>query len=495
MSDQLSTDPQILEKKDKAQLAAIVTALGGKASGRSTKADLIEEIQRLSAEELEDEVAEDDEEEVQETDAADPDPNNAADPEPQDQANQRNPKGRRGKKMPRSEAGNDPVSNDLEQVSGFLDLRDEGYGFLRVNGFLPSKDDVYVSVKQVRQLELRRGDHLTGKATPAHRNEKNPSFSNIETVNGSRPEDAAKRANFDELTPVSPNQQIRLETDAEDASIVNRVIDLVAPIGKGQRAIVSGPAKSGRTTLVADMAVAVETNYSEMSVLILAIGSRPEEVTYLRSRLNEGEVIASAFDRSVEEHIATAELTLERAKRMAEKGEDVFIVVDSLTDLSKAYIANYIATSRSSAANVELPALEPVRRILGAAAKLDEAGSVTVVSVMKDSVFDTDYPDSMIYSELSAHANCEIVLDSAAGVATADPVVDVSASATSWVEFMMDTEDVEAMAAIRDLVADADVAMADADASSGYDQLLELIESKDTNADVLAHIAKKNSLS
>ncbi len=485
----MSTDPTILEKKDKAQLSAIVAALGGKPSSRDTKASLIAEIQKLSGEELSEDSSDDSEEEVEDSSSeeAPESSNDGVDP-----ANSRHSKGRRGKKIPRSEAGNDPVSDSLAKVSGFLDLRDEGYGFLRVAGFLPSKDDVYVSVKQVRQLELRRGDHLTGEASAPHRNEKNPSFTNIETVNGSRPEDAASRPKFEELTPVSPNQQIVLESDSEGDAVANRIIDLVAPIGKGQRAIVSGPSKSGRTSLIAEMACAVEKNYSEMSVLILAIGVRPEEATYLRSRLSEGEVIASPFDRSIEEHIATAELTLERAKRMAEKGEDVFIIVDSLTDLAKAYMANFISSSRSSAANVELPALEPVRQLLGAAAKLDEAGSVTLVSVLTDSIFGADYPDSMIHSELSRHANSEIVLNESDG--SAEPVIDIASSRTSWVEYMLDEDDVEAIGQLRSLVIEADL-NAESEEQTGYTQLLELIESKGTNAEVLAHIIKKDSLS
>ncbi len=501
MSDQISTDPSILEKKDKAQLSAIVTALGGKPSSKHTKADLVAEIQKLSGEELsadqDDSSDADSSGDSGEETSDDVDGDSASDSQDSsvDPANSRYSKGRRGKKTPRSEAGNDQVSDKLEKVSGFLDLRDEGYGFLRVAGFLPSKDDVYVSVKQVRQLELRRGDHLTGEASTPHRNEKNPSFTNIETVNGSRPEDAASRPKFEELTPVSPNQQIVLESDSDNDALTNRVIDLVAPIGKGQRAVVSGPSKSGRTSLVAEMACAVEKNYSEMSVLILAIGAQPEEVTYLRSRLTEGEVIASAFDRTIEEHIATAELTLERAKRMAEKGEDVFIVLDSLTDLSKAYIANFVNNSRSSAASVELPALEPLRQLLGSAAKLDEAGSVTLVSVMTDSIFGADYPDSLIYSELSRHANCEIVLaepDGASG--STEPVIDIASSRTSWVEYMLDEDDVEAMSKLRDLVAKAD-SEAESEDQTGYAQLIELIDSKGTNAEVLAHGAKKDSLS
>ncbi len=478
MSDDLIADPSGLEKKDKSQLAAIVQALGGQAKAKDTKADLIKEIERLSAQEL-------DEEEDTDEESSEPEEQEVAEQPEEGNARSRR-KGR--SRTSRAEAGNDPVSDDLQNVDGFLDLRDEGYGFLRVNGFLPSKHDVYVSVKQVRSLELRKGDHLAGKATPAHRNEKNPSFASIDVVNGSLPDDAMKRPLFEELTSGYPTQQIRLESD--DNNPFNRVVDLVAPIGKGQRCFLSGPSRSGRTEAVAGIAKAVEQNYSEMSVLILSIDSRPEEVNYLRGELNAGEVIASTFDRPAEEHIATAELTLERSKRMAEKGEDVFIVIDSLTQLAKAYISSFIQSTRSSAANIELPALAPVKALLGGAANLEEAGSVTVVAVVNDSVLDSSYLDAIIYSELRSTANSEIVLTDVMG---GEPVVDITASGTAMEQLMLDESVVVDLLNMRKIVAEADQST-HGNGPLAIEQLTELLAGPKSNSEILTQIVKQGSL-
>jgi len=484
MSDQLIVEPSGLEKKDKAQLQAIVAALGGEANPRQTKAELISEITKLSESELdvtkddatEDHTAEEADEdaapEIEESNKKTSNSNAGRD----DSANNRRSK--KGRGVEREEAGNDPVSKELTSMSGFLDLRDEGYGFLRVDGFLPSKEDVYVSVKQVRQYGLRKGDHLDGKTMPAHRNEKNPCFSQIDTVNGSLSENSLGRPFFDEMVPVFPSEQIVLEQDGE-SKFANRFIDLFAPIAKGQRSFLVGPPRSGRTTIIKDVLRAVESNYSDINVLILSVDARPEEVSDLANTLNEGEIVASAFDRPAEEHTATAELTVERAKRLAETGEDVFIIVDSLTQLAKAYITSYIQNSRSATTAPELPALQPIKKLLGAAVNLEGSGSITILSVVTASEFGGPYLDGMIYDELRNHTNSEINLD---GISTEGPSFDVLSSQTLRSDLILDND--ESIEKIRSVVRSQNL---DGETpESGSEKLLSSLRDSSNNKEFLS---------
>ncbi len=195
-----------------------------------------------------------------------------------------------------------------------LDLRDEGYGFLRINGYLPSRDDVYVSVKQARQFGLRKGDHLKGASRPAGRNEKNPALLRIDTVNGVDPEAARQRPRFEDLTPLFPDEKLRLEVPTTRRNMTARIIDLISPIGKGQRGLIVSPPKAGKTTIMKQIARSIETNNPEVHLIVLLVDERPEEVTDMR-RWVKGEVVASTFDRPSDEHTMVAELAIERAKR------------------------------------------------------------------------------------------------------------------------------------------------------------------------------------
>ncbi|HKY14879.1 MAG TPA: transcription termination factor Rho, partial [Microthrixaceae bacterium] len=237
---------------------------------------------------------------------------------------------RRGRERDRQgEPGDDQVRWEGEpvDVEGLLDLRDEGYGFLRVKGFLPSRDDVYVSVKQVRQLGLRKGDHVKGAGRPAGRQEKNPALLRVDEVNGMEPDVARRRPRFEDLTPLFPDEKLRLETSANPGDMTSRIIDLIAPIGKGQRGLIVSPPKAGKTTIMKSIATSIEANNPDVMLIMLLVDERPEEVTDIR-RSVKGEVVASTFDRPAEEHTMVAELTIERAKRLVEYGQDVVIILD-----------------------------------------------------------------------------------------------------------------------------------------------------------------------
>ncbi|MFM8265415.1 MAG: transcription termination factor Rho, partial [Acidimicrobiia bacterium] len=231
---------------------------------------------------------------------------------------------------------NEPVSNEPVKVEGYLDLRDEGYGFLRLGGYLPTRNDAYVSVRFTRQFGLRKGDHITGLSRPAGRNEKNPALLEVYTVNGGDPEKARNRKKFEELTPLFPDEKLGLSTSGDPLNMTARIIDLISPIGKGQRGIIVSPPKAGKTTVMKTIATSIEKNHPEVKLIVLLIDERPEEVTDMR-RTVKGEVIASTFDRPSDEHTTVAELAIEKAKRMVEAGEDVVVILDGITRLSRAY--------------------------------------------------------------------------------------------------------------------------------------------------------------
>ncbi|MEY3595351.1 MAG: transcription termination factor Rho, partial [Actinomycetota bacterium] len=248
--------------------------------------------------------------------------------------NRRRRKGRRDDEGPQGtdryetdvEVSDDPISTEPVAVSGYLDLRDEGYGYLRVNGYLPTREDAYISVKQTRQYGLRKGDHVTGMARPAARGEKNPAMLDIATLNGKSPDDAKKRPRFEDLTPLFPDSKLRLEDDNDPGNMTARIIDLIAPIGKGQRGLIVSPPKAGKTTIMKTIVSSIEKNNPEVDLIVLLIDERPEEVTDMK-RTVRGEVISSTFDRPSEEHTIVAEMAIEKAKRMVEAGKDVVVVL------------------------------------------------------------------------------------------------------------------------------------------------------------------------
>jgi transcription termination factor Rho len=325
---------------------------------------------------------------------------------------------RRGRERERDEQWQgEPV-----ECEGILDLRDEGYGFMRTRGALPSNDDVYVAAKQVRMHGLRKGDILKGVSRPAARNEKNPALLRLDQINGSAPEEIFDRPLFEELTAVHPSQLLNLEVKGTK-NITARLIDLVAPIGKGQRGLVISPPDCGKTSTIKELAIAIEANHPEICLVVLLIDERPEEITEISSLL-KAEVMASAFDRPAEEHVQVAELTLERAKRMVESGTDVVLLVDGLSRLARAYNLSAPGNGRILVEGVDAAALYPPKRFFGAARALSEGGSLTVVATVAS---DTGWRlDELILEALQGTANTEIFLDRKSADRRLYPSIDVA---------------------------------------------------------------------
>ena len=317
------------------------------------------------------------------------------------------------------------MTSEPIEVAGYLDLRDDGYGFLRVEGPLPSNDDVYVPVKMVRQYDLRKGDLVSGTARPANRNEKNPALAEVASVNERTPDDIGDRPEFAKLTPIFPGERLRLERTDEPQTITPRVIDLLAPLGKGQRLLIVTPPHSGKTTVLKDIARSIEINHPEVELVVVMIDERPEEVTDMERHLEQGEVIASTFDRPTEEHCTVAELTLARAERMVEEGKDVVIVLDGLTRLARAYNLSGSATGRELPGGLDAGALYPVKHFFGAARALEEGGSLTIVATVAAET--GSELDDVVLAELGGTANSEIRLDRLIAERGVFPAIDVAA--------------------------------------------------------------------
>ncbi|MSX22297.1 MAG: transcription termination factor Rho, partial [Actinobacteria bacterium] len=272
-----------------------------------------------------------------------------------------------------------PLSTEPVRVSGYLDLHDQGYGFLRVGGYLATREDAYISVRQTRQYGLRKGDFVEGMSRPAGRNEKNPGLAEIYTINGKDPDQLKGRPRFEDLTPLFPDTKLRLEDPSDPTNMTARIIDLISPIGMGQRGIIVSPPKAGKTTVMKTIANSIEKNNPNVKLIVLLIDERPEEVTDFR-RTVKGEVIASTFDRPSDEHTHVAELVIEKAKRLVEMGEDVVIILDGITRLSRAYNLAAPATGRIMSGGIDAGALYPPKKFFGAARNVEEGGSLTILA-------------------------------------------------------------------------------------------------------------------
>jgi transcription termination factor Rho len=370
--------------------------------------------------------------------------------------NNRRGRRRRGRDRQGGEGGqfrdrpDEPFTGEPVPCSGLLDLRDEGYGFLRTKGYLPSRDDVYVSVKQVRQFSLRKGDQLTGASRPANRNEKNPALLRIDEVNGKDPEEARKRPRFEDLTPLFPDEKLRLETPGRDtgtsADMTARIVDLIAPIGKGQRGLIVSPPKAGKTTIVKEIVQSIERNNPDVHLMVLLVDERPEEVTDMR-RSTTGEVIASTFDRPAEEHTSLAELTIERAKRLVEEGRDVVIVLDGITRLARAYNQAAPVGGRIMSGGMDSGALYPPKKFFGAARNVEEGGSLTILATAL--VETGSKMDEVIFEEFKGTGNMELRLDRRLAERRIYPAIDVDGSSTRHEELLFDRKQLQQVWKIR----------------------------------------------
>ena len=378
-------------------------------------------------------------------------------------------------------------SGDPLDVEGLLDLRDEGYGFLRVKGSLPSKDDVYVSVKQARQFGLRKGDHIRGGSRPALRNEKNPALLRIDLVNGEDPEEARRRRRFEDLTPLFPDEKLALET-TDDSDMTVRIVDLLSPIGKGQRGLIVSPPKAGKTTIMKQIARSIEANNPEVKLIVLLVDERPEEVTDMRRWLRSpgSEVVASTFDRPSEEHAQVAELTIERAKRLVEEGKDVCIILDGITRLARAYNLAAPATGRIMSGGVDSGALYPPKKFFGAARNIEEGGSLTILAT---ALIETGSKmDEVIFEEFKGTGNMELRLDRRLSERRIYPAIDVDASSTRHEELLFPRGQLNLVWALRRVL--SGLSSTDGGNAAALELLIDRMKTFRTNDEFLAEVAK-----
>jgi transcription termination factor Rho len=381
-------------------------------------------------------------------------------------------------------AANEPV-----EVSGYIDMRDEGYGFLRVKGYLPSREDSYIPVKLARQYGLRKGDHITGTSRPAGRNEKNPALLDVLTVNGADPEQARRRPRFEDLTALFPDENLHLEDPADPANMTARIIDLVCPIGKGQRGMIVSPSKAGKTTIMKTIVQSIERNNPEVKVIVLLIDERPEEVTDMRRHVERGEVISSTFDRPSDEHTHVAELAIEKAKRLVEQGEDVVVILDGITRLSRAYNLAAPASGRILSGGIDAGALYPPKRFFGAARNVEEGGSLTILATAL--VETNSRMDEAIFEEFKGTGNMELRLDRRLAERRIYPAIDVDASSTRHEELLFDRKQLQMVWKLRRVLSGL---AADGNAAPGLELLIDRLKTFRTNAEFLNEIAKQPSM-
>ena len=339
--------------------------------------------------------------------------------------------------------GFEKIESD-DPVEGVLEVLPDGYGFLRSDNYLSGPKDVYVSPSQIRRFNLRTGDKIKGKGRIPKEGEKFQALLYVQTVNGDPPEVATKRVAFEYLTPIYPDQRISLETAPRELS--TRVIDLIAPIGKGQRGMIVSPPKAGKTILLKKVANAITTNYPEIELIVLLIDERPEEVTDMQRSI-KGEVIYSTFDEVPEHHIKVAEMVLERAQRLVEQKKDVVILLDSITRLARAYNLTIPPTGRTLSGGLDPGALHKPKRFFGAARNIENGGSLTI---MATALIETgSRMDDVIFEEFKGTGNMELHLDRRLSEMRIFPAIDINKSGTRREELLLDQKELESVWAVR----------------------------------------------
>ena len=381
---------------------------------------------------------------------------------------------------------NDGRNNGLQEVAGILEVVDGNTAFLRTTGYRPSSLDVFVNTNLVRRFHLRTGDYLTGKVKmtgggQSHGKGRNRKKYNqmvfVETVNGLHPEEAKQRPQFSKLTPLYPNKRLRLET--EPKILTTRVIDLIMPIGKGQRALIVSPPKAGKTTILQNIANAISTNNPECYLMVVLVDERPEEVTDMQRNVN-GEVIASTFDRPPSEHTAVAELAIERAKRLVEQGQDVVVLLDSITRLGRAYNNSSPASGRILSGGVDSNALYPPKRFLGAARNIEDGGSLTIIATAMVETGSTG--DTVIFEEFKGTGNAELKLDRGISERRVFPAVDVNPSGTRKDELLLVPEEARIMTKLRRILSALD-------SHQAIDLLIKQLRKTNSNGEFLMQVA------
>ncbi len=365
---------------------------------------------------------------------------------------------------------------------GVLEVVDDSYGFLRGESLLPAPTDVYVSQGLVRRAGLRTGDYVIGSVRPPKQGEKYYGLSRVDLVNGANAAEAAARPHFENLTAVFPHQRFELETD-DPAELSGRVIDLVAPMGRGQRGLIVSPPKAGKTMLLQSLANGVTTNHPEVHLMVVLIGERPEEVTEMK-RSVRGEVIASTFDEPVEEHTRVAELGLERAKRLMEMGRDVVILLDSITRLTRAYNLEMPSTGRTLSGGIDPVALYPPKRFFGSARKAEEGGSLTIIATC---LVDTGSRlDDVVFEEFKGTGNWEVRLDRKLAERRIYPAIDIAGSSTRREELLLSGEELQRVWLLRRMM--SVLAGSGGSATEPTERLLDRLARTKSNTEFLENL-------
>ncbi|MFH0942465.1 MAG: transcription termination factor Rho [Chloroflexota bacterium] len=368
--------------------------------------------------------------------------------------------------------------------SGTLEIMEDGYGFLRQDSFLPSNNDIYLSQSQIRRFGLRTGDLVAGQGRAPKAGEKYYSLLRVEAVNEVNPEIAKRRPYFNALTPTFPDKLIDLEISPGDLS--TRLLNLVAPIGRGQRGLIVSPPKAGKTILLKSIANAVSTNFSDIHIMVCLIGERPEEVTDMK-RSVKGEVIAATFDEPPENHTRVAELALEKAKRRVEMGQDVFILLDGITRLTRSYNLAVSPSGRTLSGGVDPAALYPPKRFFGAARNVDEGGSLTILATC---LVDTgSRMDELIYEEFKGTGNMEVHLDRRLSERRIYPAIDIQRSGTRREELLMDADTLSRVWLLRRMV--SMISSDSVNFSEATERVLDRLRKTKTNAEFLTNLSKE----
>ena len=368
--------------------------------------------------------------------------------------------------------------------SGTLEIMDDGYGFLRRDSFLPSNSDIYLSQSQIRRFGLRTGDLVAGQGRAPKSGEKYYSLLRVEAVNEVNPEVAKRRPYFNSLTPTFPDVLIDLETSSGELS--TRVLNLVAPIGRGQRGLIVSPPKAGKTILLKSIANAASIKYSDIYIMVCLIGERPEEVTDMK-RSVRGEVIAATFDEPPETHTRVAELALEKAKRMVETGKDVLILLDGITRLTRSYNLAVPPSGRTLSGGVDPAALYPPKRFFGAARNVDEGGSLTIIATC---LVDTgSRMDELIYEEFKGTGNMEVHLDRRLSERRIYPAIDIQRSGTRREELLLDENTMSKVWLLRRMV--SMISNDSVNFSEATERVFDRLRKTKNNAEFLANLTKE----
>ena len=377
---------------------------------------------------------------------------------------------------------------DIEQLdsgntaNGILEVMQDGFGFIRSDNYLPGENDVYVSPAQIRRFGLKTGDILTGNTRVKTQGEKFSALLYVSTINGLRPAEAMKRKNFEDLTPIFPNQRIRLENTGSSTAM--RIMDLVSPIGKGQRGMIVSPPKAGKTTLLKEVALSVQKTEPNMHLLILLIDERPEEVTDIKEAISgpNVEVIHSTFDELPEHHKRVSEMVIARAKRLVEHGKDVMILLDSITRLSRAYNLIVPPSGRTLSGGLDPAALYSPKRFFGAARNMREGGSLTILAT---ALVDTGSKmDDVVYEEFKGTGNMELILDRKLQEKRVFPAIDIPKSGTRREDLLLNKEEQEAIYIMRR-------AMNGMKSEEAVDNLLNMFTRTKTNAELVRQVIRQ----